>query len=393
MSIFWVKIPLAVLLGGVLTYLAWANAMGNILARSEPELALSIDASNEFAYDKRGSQLVTQTMIDESASALALPYVRRALQIAPGFAASLRNYALLADDGRVQGDPFAIMRLAAEFSKRDRLSLLWLIESSSRSGNIDDTLRYYDRGLSAESGLRRLLFPILGRAIADNELQDPIVELIAGRPKWSNAFISYMANDPEMVGNLSLLERKLHEQGGVITRGHRIAAARRLILNGDYLDAERMLPADIHLSGNLADFGETADENGPFGWVINATSTHSIRSQAKDRLHVAQHAGSGAELAERLILPKGRLQLRAIVSSETSDKSRMPMLTISCLGTGERFDIYAADQSKNGQFVYELDRRVPSCYFARLGIRNASNFSGREVFYTVNLITLYRGRQ
>lgn len=370
-------------------YLAFVNVAGNVLAYKAPELALRIDPNNEFANAEQANSLVMGSNNETADQERSLFLVEKSLRQAPGISGSLRNYVLILEPDLPEDRAYRIMQLASRLSKRDIVSLLWLVENASLSDNVPDTLSYYDRALSVEPQLGKLMFPLLANGLSDQELRDPILALLSERPSWLSSFLAFLLTDDQAAENLVLLDRTLSARSDIMTPDYRIQAGNRLIALGDYEAAKTMLPDSIRLSGDISDFSYRSTDRAPYSWSLKSGATHISEITGASKLMVRQQSGRGAVLAERMIAPGGPLRFRASVSSEASDPDRMPVFEITCVGGAPSYVVHALAKTKNNMFEYRRDE--PGCEFAGILIKSSSNFSGQPVEFTIERLFVEGG--
>lgn len=97
------------------------------------------------------------------------------------------------------------MRIANRASRRDSVSGLYLIESTSASGDVNATLRHYNAVLSTRPELNAALLPILSSAIAYPEIRAELRRYLQIPGKWVPAFLDVAAAK----GNLTDLQALL----------------------------------------------------------------------------------------------------------------------------------------------------------------------------------------
>lgn len=381
----------AAIIGLVAAFWAFRDAGGNAYRDTDPSVAIGFDPGNELIHQEIAN-IATAPGADQVDLMTARGHTLLALRKAPGLGSMLRSYAILAEDGLVDGDPNAIMSLAARFSKRDLTIQLWLIERMARSGDTDATIRKYDDALRANRSIGNLLYPLLARAIADDDLRPSIVEMLRRQPDWGDTFYLHMARSPKLAVYMPELLSALGESAKAVPLGTRELAAGTLLRAGRVAAAQSMA-VPPSLRGNL---GEFTNADGailpPFAWHLTPQGTISVSPRPDGSLLLLIGTGSGGIVADRVVpTAGGRIAIEGIMTAQTDDEDRLPRLKLECrLGSGME-DMIKAEPVGRGLFAFSGSSELGGCVYADLALLVPSNL-GKEMRVEIRSLRLSESR-
>ena len=369
------KLAVAGLLGSLAATASFLDSAGQALSDSAPAMAIRFDPHNEIANQRQITRLLAQ-FDNKTALARAAAMTKDTAQTAPGLAPILRSFALLAEAGHLQGDVPQLMEMASQFSKRDLPTQLWFIEQRAKSGDIDGTLAYYDNAMQANPEVRKLLFPILGRAVADAELIGPIARLLRTNPDWAASFYHSFTADREALANFPALMVALGEDAPtLIPNAARKAAASALMRAGALEKAETVAMFGMDAT-DLSDFSN-GDGRAlpPFGWELIRSATISAFVAKDSSLRIEIGRGAGGLAAHRVVRMKGgSLTITGTMTTKGGALDQLPRLNLNCVG--QRGDSIIVLPHATGRNQYRFADTVswPSCSFVRIAISAPGNF-------------------
>lgn len=372
-----IRFTVAIIVGGVLSFISFRESASHALSDNAPALAVQISPGNEIAGQRLANILMKDFNNDNALDKAAI-IVERNLRTAPGQPALLRNYAILADKKRFDGDPVAIMKLAASLSKRDLPAQLWMIEREVAKGNVESTLTHYDNVLRSNPATYPVLFPVLGKALLDPTLIGPIVKMLKKRPAWANSFYVSFSTDKDIATNFPLLIDAFGDKADeYIPGGIRTSVSQTLAEMGNLDKAEKVALLG-KTNGNFSDFG---NNNGtiqpPFGWQLIPSGTIGTKTNEKGQLLIDIDRGDGGVIAVRTFrIPALNFQIRANFYTSLAKIERLPILLVSCATTGTNLQKVEPKLTGKDSFTLTQSISMPNCQFATLQIQMPSNFNG-----------------
>lgn len=160
----------------------------SVMANYSPAQALALNPFNASVKAEIANDLVYATG-DARQTGAAAKLSREALDGNPTLAGAYRMIGL--DNART-GKPVKPAIMAATYlTRRDYVANLWLIEDAVKRGRMDQAMTDVDASLRTSLRGRALLFPILGKAIAEPEMRPQFERLFRANPDWLPNFLSY----------------------------------------------------------------------------------------------------------------------------------------------------------------------------------------------------------
>lgn len=328
---------------GVLSIMAatvtLSKTAGQVFARSQPQLALTMDPSNPDARARLASLLVSRTDPDAAALERARALSLEVLQTTPADVAALRTLGMV----EARSDPergAALVGAAAGFAKRDTASQLWLVNHYGQRGQEQRALVSLGAALRTSVASRALLFPALLQTVGQRASQQQLVRLLAPPTDWSGAFWSFAAGAPELPQGLADLIVGVRRAGGTLPRQPLRDLVERLATDGRIADALAVMAAteprtDMHKAFvGLQEFGGTALPR-PFSWDV--TSTGRVYGQVVEpgELQTDVRPGSQGIVARRLVaLPRAGATVTGTLTVTSGPQSDAPAFVVRCAGSG-----------------------------------------------------------
>ena len=124
---------------------------------------------------------------------------------------AVTTLALIAQGRQDNARARQLFAYSNSLSRRDLRARLGMIEEAVSRGDVPGTLRNYDIALRTSRLSGDILFPVLSSAIADVAVRRQLVPILAKRPPWGDAFISYVTmSGPDIQATAAML-RILHQ--------------------------------------------------------------------------------------------------------------------------------------------------------------------------------------
>jgi hypothetical protein len=172
----------------------------SVMAVYSPAQALTLNPFNASAKAQVANDLVYATG-DARQTGAAAKLSREALDGNPTLAGAYRMIGL--DNART-GKPVKPAIMAATYlTRRDYVANLWLIEDAVKRGRMDQAMTDVDASLRTSLRGQALLFPILGKAIAEPGMQPQFVRLFRASPDWLPNFLSYYIGSKQKAAPLA----------------------------------------------------------------------------------------------------------------------------------------------------------------------------------------------
>lgn len=331
---------LVFLIGGILS--ATALSMAAVWRDNRPNLAL-----RAWPYDARAmagsaeQQLQTASGANMPRSTVKL--LRRALLRDPTAVNAWRTLGIRAYTAGDQETGLRYLLISQSLSARDSLTQLWLIEDSTRRGDVDDALKHYDIALRTSARTADLLLPTLVSATEEPVVAKKVAALLSQNPPWSSRFIDFFAQNAPSARAATQLVAAMPTAG----RSEHMDSFKKLIPllieRGDYKDAATIYSL---LSGSRSAGLQDSNFTGqsafsPFEWDL--TDTPDLRAErvsgsgSERGLLVSAANGAIAIVARQMvILAPGPYGLR----SKTGPQSEAPvdklLWRVTCAGSDRK---------------------------------------------------------
>lgn len=265
---------LSVLLAGAIVgYLCLVVTFANAAAPAAPSLALKFWPRHALAQARMADALI---VADPQLRNFEEParHARAALAMNPTLAPAARILGL---EAFMHGDErrgTRLLQYAAEMSRRDVPTQLWLLEKEVAANNVRGALDHFRIILRVSPASQDTLFPVLTSALDHPDLVGPIAQRAQGEP-WAEPFMRYAsanAVDPANAAKVVLLLARLGTPPppdmiqGLMTR---LIDARRIVAAAAvYRLVDRRWNAASLVAQLDGDFSRGNDLP-PFGWTVN----------------------------------------------------------------------------------------------------------------------------
>jgi tetratricopeptide (TPR) repeat protein len=352
----------ALLLAG----LSVVKALSTISQFKNPALANRVDPSNGIALANLANAALLQKKPDaEKIRRLATA----AFTNAPADAQAIRTLGIAADLGNKPKIAETLVERSLNYSKRDLLSLLWLIEKRSAANDIVGTLRLYDYALRANPESEEVLLPILISASEDPVLAKPIADALRAKRDWSEKFWFRLLQANPLPSNLVPFIRRAGLDANNLPPNV-VPSAIDVLVNQKRYGEAHMLDelSRKHKGGQVAarDAGlfDTGGDARPFDWQYIVDARIYTYPNGDGSLAIEAAPSASGAVAKRLVhLPVGRIRVTASVAIEgASDRS--PKISMRCAGSDRSILESSMVQGANGKARIDGNGRIDAdCSF------------------------------
>jgi hypothetical protein len=174
-------------------------------------------------WDGRVTAFLARSLASSSASerqrARSDDLARRALRQEPTAIAATTALGINALTRNDTPEARVAFGYALSLSRRDLPTQLWAIEDAVARDDVPGALRHYDFALRSSRHAPDLLFPILATAIQDPKVRQAVVTVLLGKPRWSDAFVEFLADRGPRPEASALLLLDMRRSGLVVPAG------------------------------------------------------------------------------------------------------------------------------------------------------------------------------
>lgn len=344
----------------VLAGLSVVKALSTIAQFSNPALANRVDPSNGIALANLANGALLQKKPDPvQVQRLAAA----AFSNAPADAQAIRTLGMAADLNNKPKIAETLVERSLNYSKRDLLSLLWLIEKRSAANDIAGTLRLYDYALRANPESEAVLLPILISASEDPVLANPIADALRARRDWSEKFWFRLFQANPLPSNLVPFIRRAGLDANNLPPNVIPSAIDVLVNQKRYSEAfmieqlSRKHGARRAAARDAGIFGTDGDAR-PFDWQYVVDARVYTYPNGDGSLSIEAAPSASGAVAKRLVrLPVGRVRAGAVIAIEGA-ADRLPMISIRCAGSDRPILQSAATQGAGGKAQIDASGRI-----------------------------------
>lgn len=361
------------ILAAVIGYVAVKQSLAAVIESKSPDKAHALAPNNGFLAGRLAAALSGPNASGEG-RAQADRIARLALRQDP---AALDAVVTLGLNAQIRGDTAAARHLfayAEALSRRNIQTQIWEIGDSVARNDIGGALLHYDIALRTSSDAPTLLFPVLASAILDPIIRNALVERLAYRPAWSDAFVNYIAaNDADPTATVALL-RSLSRKGIKTSAGDSAILIKKLVnrnkvaLAWQYYSGLR--PSAIRMRSRDPYFRASEQVPTLFDWVPINTGAISaaIQPSGSERGSVtfdAPPSVGGPAIQQVEFLPPGDYVFDGQSEGIDQPSDSSPYWTLRCRGGGELGRINVPNSADTrGQFGGKFT--VPSSCSAQI---------------------------
>jgi hypothetical protein len=323
------NLPLALGLavGSLLLVAACAlQAVRADLADQNPEAALAWGLANPDALSAVAEARQRDVQLPDH-DAEATKYARQALIAAPLDEQAMRVLGLETDQAGGHARARMMMVVADQWSRRDTLVQLWLLQQALFEGDWRGASLHVDALLRRRWQLETVVYPALIGRMGDPNAIAPLIDRLDQNPDWRGGFLRALAGhsaDPALAARLfEALARTpappSDEESGYIVG--------RYLAQGDLAGARalwsRLLPPGSGPTTSLVYNGDFRPRPGapPFNWQLVQSDGANVEivpaADGSSALHVVAPAAKNAAAAQQLlVLPPGAYRLSGVALVE-----------------------------------------------------------------------------
>lgn len=344
-------------------------------------------ADSNFKAEMASRQAQAQTEFPRLSDSL-IALARHSFAADPLEVSSLRTIAL---GGVLQDDEERarrVMRLAAQISKRDSITDLWLAQDYGRAGDIEAMLASFDHTLRTNVRAREFAMKPVVNALASEESYAPLGRLLAGRPEWEIDFWREFVSNPVAAANAveffagsgipldRIPERARERFYATLKREKRFDTLYSLAAR----DPAAKVGGDALRAGKFV----IADGGNPLGWTLHSQGNASAQiHRSTGELQIDARPGSFGVAADRIVRVEGNQELAIVLAEPLPDNVTLK-LALTCMAEPrpELAAIVLGAGDKNG----EIRVKASECSFATLALSFAADFGRRGAFIRVATI-------
>lgn len=189
----WMTRGILALVMTALGYVSVMQTLAYAIRMAEPERAYGLSSSDGRIGAQWAAKLLMTAKAGNSERQRAEHIAREALHDEPLAVPAVVTLGLSA---QLRGDVSEARRLFAHsnvLTRRDFQAQLWAIEDAVAREDISGAIRNYDLALRTSRYASEILFPILSSSIGEPSIAAALARVLASRPPWGDAFLSYVA--------------------------------------------------------------------------------------------------------------------------------------------------------------------------------------------------------
>ena len=304
--------------------------------QNAPGLALRVAPWNARAAGRLSQQILSQ---DTAQGARAQMFAHSALARDPTVVSAVVATGLLID---LKGNRAAALQrftYAEWLSRRDIGTQLWWVEHAVAAGDIDRALHHYDTALRSSQAAPDLLFPTLGKAIAQPQVAQKLAVLLRRGAPWQGQFLEWLVTNGVNNRPAVFIMSDMRNAGVPIAPDLFGRLEQGLIDQKDYAAAwnfyQQRHPAARRDAAQ--DVGFTASPSGqqsPFDWKLASEEGGASfgMSDGRNVLTFSNVTTNAAILARQfMLLSSGQYRLAADVRIESDSRDNLPYWSLRCI--------------------------------------------------------------
>ena len=335
-------VRLVLLLAGIaIGWFAFADAAGSIFKNDNPQLALRFSNEHPKALAIRGDRLLFAS--ENKKFTEAQSYAKKAILAEPLNVRAMRLYGMTLELQGKTDRAHELVSAAMDMSRRDFGTHLWMIKFDAANGDVESTIKHYDRALRINRQSRTVLFPLLSQAIVSPDVRAALFPYIRKNPSWLSGFAGYAIGEAE--SPLPFADLVL-ESGGLpdipayrSTESHLIS---RLVSKGEYDSARAVFNSlddtDRAVLKTVAFTDRNIDPDfQPLTWQAVEHSAISagfqIDSDSENHaLMIAAGPNERGQIAQKLIfLDAGRFLFSSVIANRSNSSGAELSFTAECV--------------------------------------------------------------
>lgn len=321
-------------------------SVAGVFRATNPFLVAKVAPFDAGARSRMAVRLVEFPETRQQAADLAHDAIRRA----PVEPVALRVLGQVADieNPSNRSRALALMLEAERLSRRDYATEMWLAEHAAKGGKPERMLGHMDILLRSSESARRAAFPLLIAAAADPPTQSILLQTLAKKPNWAQAFASYAMTEGSDLPFARRLADLLVDPRRAENRELYRTLMSRMVQASQFDAAWSLYRASFRASGNAGNVAvrngsfERMEDGSPFDWSFaQEPELWSAREPHLNRtgnvLRVAAFNGRAGEAARQLLhLAAGAHKLLVSMGDLPADRMEAPEIRLRCAGPGEQ---------------------------------------------------------
>ena len=343
-----------ILLSGIATFCAYfslSHTIANVIEPKAPGLAHRLapfDGRIEAA-DALSNFNAAPTARSEN------PVVRKAIDALRRDPTAVDALNVLAFQAQMRGDAeYArdLFNYSLKLSRRELRSQLWAVEEAVSRGDIANALENYDIAFRTSSGAQNLLFPILAKALAEPLVRARFIQILLGKPVWTESFLQYAAANSPNPDAIRLLFEEIQARGLEVADVSRVELVNSLVRAGEYRSAwdyySELRDGSQRSRSRDPEFTFAGQNRTVFDWIPSQYTTITPRTASTSgQAEFSVPPAVGSRLLEQyLMLPPGKYRLVGQSSGVSASKDARPSWVVQCFGGRELIKISLDESSE-----------------------------------------------
>ena len=339
---FHIVLALALLTLGAMSI---SDTLANVVVKADPHVATTLAPwDGVIAASAAEAAISAQPTSDEQSEPAKL--ATHALQRDP---TAVEALTVLGSQAQLRGENELAQRLFAQslaLSRRELRAQLWAIEEAVSRGDIKGALGHYDIALRTSTRAPDLLFPTLASAIEEPRVRSALLNLLNGKPVWSEQFVNYISRGriKPMASVALLTDRNASELP--IDDSDRASLVDALASSGNLEDAWEYYSSFRSKSRQRsrdADFIARIERPSVFDWNARSSAGISAVIQPTSDGMVFEFSASpsvgGTVLEQRQFLQSGNYTFKATMENINVSRDGAPYWTLRCQDGKELWQI------------------------------------------------------
>lgn len=196
----------------VLALLAGANALDGLVWSASPALALAVRPGSARALTRDAEFSLAKALSDKRHYPVAERKALRAVTDQPANPRALQVLGLAAQQRRDTASAQRYMTLSSQFSRRNGLVQIWMVDQAARAGRSAEALSHFDITMRASPGFSAQLYPVLANALQSREIRTAFRPYMRSNPSWLAPFLGFAVDQGT---NPAAVARAIIEAGGL----------------------------------------------------------------------------------------------------------------------------------------------------------------------------------
>lgn len=349
------------------------SAMGAIAKNKAPELAVSVQPVNGFAFETLASNSIEAAVVANKGefpnriNQDAETFARQAFMSEPVTPAAIAVLAL----GSTEGKKREFMQQALALTRRQQLVIGWMIVDAGTREDIPAILGHYDTMLRTSYSAASVVIPTMAGALANTNFVEPFADLLATKPPWASQFWGAVVVTPEAIKNAAELRERLYTDNEEKESYRDARLINALVNNKRFEDAENLyqLLAGQRKESSLLKNGsfEREPEYPPLDWQLFSNGEYGAAITGGN-LQLSAIPNSGGLFARKLIaMPATIIQLDIKSSAEIPDWAVLS-IDLKCAETFATVPLPISIKIKDRSIVRRIDNRGSECRYYWLNV-------------------------